>query len=631
MSETHLAKIKEELKKVPQAPGCYLWQDGEGSVLYVGKAKRLRARMSQYVNFSDERAMLPLLMQEVRRFEYVVVSSEHESLVLEKNLINQYHPPFNVDFKDDKSYPYIALTKFAEFPAIKYTREKPRAGTEYFGPYTDAHAARKLIDIIRKLVPVCKTSCVEYKRFLRESEKPVTRPCFDYSVGKGPGVCAGAITAADYAENIRQVEDFLHGDRAGLARRLKVQIAEASANLEFERAKRLAERLEIVQDIDSKQSVSRTNSLNCDVIGIYREETIAAAHVLSVRHGNVLLTNEFILNKGLDITYEDLLSGFILRYYDGVTDFPHELVVEHELPDGDDICAWLTTKLASPHGAQVRLTVPGRGQRYQLLALANKNARHSLLRYKVRSNYDDKRGNQALLELESALAMEKPPLRIECYDVSTLHGHFNVASMVVFEGGAKASGQYRRFKIKGEYDEANDVAMMAEVMERRFAPQRRSDARFATRLPDLLIVDGGKPQLNATLRQLSELGVEGIAVAGLAKSDEELFVDWQSDPVVLPSGSASLYLVKQIRDEAHRFAITFHRELRGKAQNKSILSEINGLGPKRSRALLNKFGSIRQIKAASEEQLAETKGVNLALARDIYDSLRVFTDNTEDD
>ena len=630
-----LVSIREQVDQVPTDPGCYLWKDGSGKVIYVGKAKNLRARMRQYVTLQDDRAKIPLMMQVVRSFDYIVVENEHEALVLERNLIAQYRPYFNVDFKDDKSYPYIAITESDTFPAIKYTREKHKKGTRYFGPYTDSYAARQTIETLRKVVPICSATCVEWKRAKRLLEKDPDgaavanlllakkgRPCFDYHVGKGPGVCVGAIDTVSYAKNVRQVENFLRGNRSEIVSELKDQMQEAAADLDFEKAARLKSRLTSLSDLDDRQQVTFPTSVNIDLIGIYREETISAACVFVVREGRTIRSVEFILDKGLDVSEEELVSGFLKRYYDETADIPAEVNLPIDLLDAEVLSEWLTQK----RGHNCVLHHPQRGEKFRLLQMASANARHALMRHMIRTGYADDRTNQALLQLESALALDAPPLRIECFDISTLHGNFTVASMVVFTNGKADKSQYRRFKIRAELDEANDFISMTEVLGRRYSPERMADERFGSR-PDLLVVDGGKPQLTAAINQLNELGLD-IPVCGLAKSDEEVFVPWDDTPIVLPTGSASLYLIKQVRDESHRFAITFHRELRDKAMTVSILDEIPGVGPKRKKDIMRHFGSFKRLKAASVEDISQVKGVSVNLAETIYEELKAWEESS---
>lgn len=630
-----LVSIREQVDQVPTDPGCYLWKDGSGKVIYVGKAKNLRARMRQYVTLQDDRAKIPLMMQVVRSFDYIVVENEHEALVLERNLIAQYRPYFNVDFKDDKSYPYIAITESDTFPAIKYTREKHKKGTRYFGPYTDSYAARQTIETLRKVVSICSATCVEWKRAKRLLEKDPDgaavanlllakkgRPCFDYHVGKGPGVCVGAIDTVSYAKNVRQVENFLRGNRSEIVSELKDQMQEAAADLDFEKAARLKSRLTSLSDLDDRQQVTFPTSVNIDLIGIYREETISAACVFVVREGRTIRSVEFILDKGLDVSEEELVSGFLKRYYDETADIPAEVNLPIDLLDAEVLSEWLTQK----RGHNCVLHHPQRGEKFRLLQMASANARHALMRHMIRTGYADDRTNQALLQLESALALDAPPLRIECFDISTLHGNFTVASMVVFTNGKADKSQYRRFKIRAELDEANDFVSMTEVLGRRYSPERMADERFGSR-PDLLVVDGGKPQLTAAINQLNELGLD-IPVCGLAKSDEEVFVPWDDTPIVLPTGSASLYLIKQVRDESHRFAITFHRELRDKAMTVSILDEIPGVGPKRKKDIMRHFGSFKRLKAASVEDISQVKGVSVNLAETIYEELKAWEESS---
>jgi excinuclease ABC subunit C len=626
----HLSLV-EQVARVPTEPGCYLWKDSSGEVIYVGKAKNLRARMKQYVTLTDDRQKIPLMMQLVASFDYIVVSTEHEALVLERNLIGQYHPYFNVDFKDDKTYPFIAVTKGDVYPAIKYTRERHKAGTRYFGPYTDSRAARETIDTLRKVIPICSATCAEWRRCRRMLAADKTggradvvlrahdnRPCFDYHVGRGPGACVGVVTPEDYAKNVRKVERFLAGHRKDVVDELTNEMAAAAQDLDFERAARIKRRLEVIDGLDDRQQVVFPSRVDIDLVGVYREETIAGVSVFVVREGRTIRTCEFILNKGMDVEESELTEGFIKRYYDETADIPSEVDLACAVPDASAIETWLTGK----RGHSCHIHIPQRGEKRHLLEYAERNARHALMRYMMRTGYYDDRTNQALLQLESALALPTPPMRIECFDISTLHGNFTVASMVVFTNGHADKSQYRRFKIHAELDEANDFVSMSEVLGRRYAPERMADERFGSR-PDLLVVDGGKPQLTAAMEQLSALGLD-IPVCGLAKSDEEVFVPWDDTPVVLPTGSASLYLIKQVRDESHRFAITFHRELRDKAMTVSVLDDVPGVGPTRKRAVLRHFGSMKRLRAASEDDIAQVKGVSPKVAHDIFATLRAW-------
>lgn len=626
----HLSLV-EQVARVPTEPGCYLWKDSSGEVIYVGKAKNLRARMKQYVTLTDDRQKIPLMMQLVASFDYIVVSTEHEALVLERNLIGQYHPYFNVDFKDDKTYPFIAVTKGDVYPAIKYTRERHKAGTRYFGPYTDSRAARETIDTLRKVIPICSATCAEWRRCRRMLAADKTggradvvlrahdnRPCFDYHVGRGPGACVGVVTPEDYAKNVRKVERFLAGHRKDVVDELTNEMAAAAQDLDFERAARIKRRLEVIDGLDDRQQVVFPSRVDIDLVGVYREETIAGVSVFVVREGRTIRTCEFILNKGMDVEESELTEGFIKRYYDETADIPSEVDLACAVPDASAIETWLTGK----RGHSCHIHIPQRGEKRHLLEYAERNARHALMRYMMRTGYSDDRTNQALLQLESALALPTPPMRIECFDISTLHGNFTVASMVVFTNGHADKSQYRRFKIHAELDEANDFVSMSEVLGRRYAPERMADVRFGSR-PDLLVVDGGKPQLTAAMEQLSALGLD-IPVCGLAKSDEEVFVPWDDTPVVLPTGSASLYLIKQVRDESHRFAITFHRELRDKAMTVSVLDDVPGVGPTRKRAVLRHFGSMKRLRAASEDDIAQVKGISPKVAHDIFATLRAW-------
>lgn len=647
--EEKLDRIKRELAKVPTVPGVYLWKNKSGDVIYVGKAKQLRARMRQYVNYQDSRAKIPLLVNEIYSFEYIEVKNEHESLILEKNLIDQYAPFYNADFKDDKSYPFIAITEDRVFPAIKYTREKHKRGARYFGPFTNAYAAKNLVDIARKVVPLCATSCATWRALSRKIDKMLAslsktasheeisqhidafveglageNPCFDAHVGLGPGACSGAITPEEYARNVKRIERFLSGARSEFTDELEEEMREAADELDFERAARIKAKIDTIESLNERQHIVTAKTMDADVIGIYREETVAGVHVFMVREGRVMNSNEFVLNRGKDVPDEDLMHNFLLRYYDTTTSIPREVIVRCIPEDAPSMEQWLTDKLASTHKARVRFKAPERGEKANLIEMAERNAKHTLMRYKVRTNYDDHRINDALAQLESALALDKPPMRIECFDISTLHGSYTVASMVVFTGGKPDKNQYRRFKIRANLTEANDFLSMQEIMQRRYRPERLHDERFGKK-PDLIILDGGKPQLHAAMDIFDELGIDDIPLVGLAKRDEELFVPWQeSGPVVLPSGSASLYLVKQVRDEAHRFAITFHRQLRGKSMTSSILDEVPGIGPVRKKALLKHFGSMRAIRQASLDEIKDARVIPDEVAEELVLILRQY-------
>jgi len=611
------AGIREQVDQAPDAPGVYLWKNTAGDVLYVGKAKSLRKRMKQYVLGQDDREKIPLMMEQVASFDYVVTKTEIDSLVLEKNLIKQFDPPFNVDYRDDKSYPFIALTTCDPYPAIKFTREKRKPGTRYFGPYTDARAARATIEAVRRVYPICSSQCVEWKRLTAKGGEPTGRACFDYNVGRGPGPCVGAISREDYAVTVAKVARFLSGHHKGVAEELRSRMQEAAKELDFECAAKFRNRLEAIAAIEQKQKVVSASAFDADIIGFFREETVAGVHVFVVREGRVLIGNEFVLDKGLDVPVGELVSGFLLRYYDEATGVPREIVLR-DLPDEPEVHEeWL----ASVRGSKVHLHVPQRGDKREMLELAETNARHTLMRFKVRTRYDEERINRALLELESALSLAAPPLRIECYDISTLHGTHSVGSMVVFSGGRAENSSYRRFRVRLDSPEANDIAMMGEVLRRRFAPARMADGRFGSR-PGLVIVDGGKPQLAAARAALAESGVGDISLVALAKREEELWLPDADEPIVLPAGSASLYLVKRIRDEAHRFAIEYHRELRGKAMTASALDAIGGVGPKRKKALLKHFGSLKKLREASAEEIAAVPGIPVEVASEVAAVLR---------
>ncbi len=634
-------ELKAAVARVPMSPGVYLWKAADGRVLYVGKAKQLRSRMRSYLSpRHDDRPKIDTMMRSVDTFDYMVTETELDALILEANLIKQFRPPYNVDYRDDKSYPYIALTLDDPYPAIKFTREKHKEGTRYFGPYTDARAARRTIEAVRKVYPICTAGCASWRRMTRQGGEPLEKACFDHHVGKGPGACVGAITTDEYRETVARVAEFLEGRQTHLVDELREEMEERAAELDFERAARLRNAMEAVEKVLEKQAVVSDRPLDVDVVGIVREETIAAAHVFLVREGRIFAGNEFPLDKGMDVPVEELVEGFLLRYYGQATHIPREVILPDPPEDTETVEEWLS----SLRGTKVRLVVPQRGEKRRLLRLACENAEHFLARYRFRTRYDEERLNRALLELESALALPGPPLRIECYDISTLHGRHSVGSMVVFEGGRAEPSRYRRFKVRLDTGEADDVAMMREVLSRRFARAAaaeeeaaaeaasvaevaevaaagRGRSSFAKR-PDLVIVDGGKPQLSAASTALAQLGVD-VPLAALAKREEELWVPGWEEPVRLPSGSASLYLVKRVRDEAHRFAVDYHRRLRGRAMTSSVLDEVPGVGPTRKKRLLREFGSLKRLREASVDEIAAVRGVTREVAEDVAAALRV--------
>ncbi len=609
--------VAAQLGHVPDSPGVYLWKCGD-EVLYVGKAKSLRKRMRQYVSGHDDRVRIPLMMERVDSFDYVATGTEAESLILEASLIKELRPPYNVDYKDDKSFPFIALTLSDPFPAIKYTREKHRPGTRYFGPYTDAKAARETIEVARRVYPICRATCSEWKRLTVRGGEPTGKACFDFHVGKGPGPCVGAISREEYAGRAGRIAAFLEGRQREVAVELERAMRAAASDLDYERAARLRNSLDAVRAVLERQRIVSDRPLDLDVVGLEREETIAGASVLLIREGRIVGANEFVLDKGLDVAEDELVEGFLLRYYGSASQVPREVALAVLPESAEALGEWLS----GLRGTRVRVTAPRRGEKRGLTELATTNARHALARYRHRTRYDEERLNRALLELESALALPAPPLRIECYDISTLHGRHSVGSMVVFTGGRADRSAYRRFKVRMESAEANDVSMLAEVLRRRFAREAAGDTRFASR-PDLIIIDGGRPQLTAALTVMRELEVSAPVVA-LAKREEELLVPGWDEAVMLPAGSPSLYLVKRIRDEAHRFALEYHRELRGRAMTASALDGIPGVGPKRKKALLKAFGSVKRLQTASVDEIAAVPGVPRELAADIVEAVRTW-------
>ena len=614
-------RIKRELNNVPTEPGVYLWKDKTGQVIYVGKAKQLRARMRQYVNFQDDRAKIPLLVDQIDTFEYIVVNNEYESLVLEKNLINQYSPFFNADFKDDKSYPFIAVTETDTFPAIKFTREKHKKGTSYFGPYTDSRAARNLIDIARKVVPLCSTRCPDWRQMTREIEKKgyetyASEPhkqCFDCHVGIGPGACCCAISPEDYKANVEKVKRFLRGNHREFVDELTADMQEAAANLEFERAARLKGRIDLIGKLTDRQHAVVSSDMNADVIGFYREETIAGVHVLMVREGRVINGNEFVLNKGKDVPDTDLVHNFMLRYYDATTSIPRQVICA-TLPERRvDGGVWLARRqqVRGPRARRAR----ARGESFVSARHGPELPPHSHAlqgAHELRGQADQRSPASAG---ERARTRQTAPAHRMLRHLSTLHGAYTVASMVVFTDGKPDKGQYRRFKIRADLDEANDFVSMQEVLGRRYAPERAWPNRRFGRRPQRLRSFSTAASPSFRPRSSSWAPWASTFLWRAWPSATGSSFPGRSRAVVLPSGSASLYLVKRVRDESHRFAITFHRELRQKGMTASILDEVDGVGPKRKKALIKHFKSFKRLREASLEEIVDAHVVPEAVAR----------------
>lgn len=612
------ASLQEQLNALPAKPGVYIFRDVAGDVVYVGKAANLRNRVRQY--FGSPRGFEPklrALREKIADFEYIVTNTEQEALLLEATLVKRYQPFFNVRLKDDKHYPYLKVDLTDPWPRVYITRRVEKDGARYFGPYANASSVRKTLDLVNKLFPW--RSCTK----IITGKDP--RPCLDYYIHRCLAPCAGYCTKEEYDAVIRQVILFLEGRDEEVVRDLKVQMEEAAENLEFEQAARLRDQIQAIERVRESQVVALTRPADMDVFGLARHEDEGGVQVFFVRGTKVIGRDHFRLAGVRDETDEAILSAFVRQFYESATYVPQEVILPKPVEDAALIAAWLSEK----RGGKVKLIVPQKGERRQLAALAQENAREALELSRVKWLADTRNTTVALEELQAELNLPTLPRRIECYDISTIQGAATVGSMVVFVDGRPRTSEYRRFQVKSVAGPPNDFASLAEVLRRRFKrlAERRSggtepddDASFGA-VPDLVIIDGGRGQLSYALDVMRDLGLKDIPVCGLAKQHEEIFVQDLAEPIVLPRTSQALYLVQRIRDEAHRFAITYHRSLRQKQGMQSALDAVPGIGPKRKKALLRKFGSVQRIREASVEDIAATVGFTLKLAQRVKEQL----------
>jgi excinuclease ABC subunit C len=605
--------LLEQLKALPAKPGVYIFRDAAGAVIYVGKAVSLRNRVRQY--FGSARGFEPklrALREKIADLEFIVTSTEQEALLLEATLVKRYQPFFNVRLKDDKHYPYLKIDLNDPWPRVYITRRVEKDGARYFGPYANAGSVRRTLELVNKLFP------------WRSCTKVITgkdpRPCLDYYIHRCIAPCAGYCSKEEYDAVIRQVILFLEGRDDEVVRDLKAQMEAAAEDLEFERAARLRDQIQAIERVRENQIMAMTKPADMDVFGLARNDDEGGVQVFFVRGTNVVGRDHFRLEGVRDEADEAILSAFVRQFYEAATYIPKEIVLPKPIDDAAPIEAWLSER----RGGRVRLVTPSKGEKRQLAALAQENARETLEMNRVKWLADSRKTMAALEELQAELDLPALPRRIECYDISNIQGTAIVGSMVVFVDGRPRNSEYRRFQIKSVSGAPNDFASMAEMLRRRFKrlAERRShgeemeDESFGA-VPDLVIIDGGKGQLGYALDVMRDLGLKDIPMCGLAKQNEEIYVQDISEPIVLPRQSQALYLVQRIRDEAHRFAITYHRNLRLKQGMQSALDAVPGIGPKRKKALLQKFGSVQRIREASPEEIAATVGFTLKLAHQV--------------
>jgi excinuclease ABC subunit C len=610
--------LQATLKKLPDRPGVYLMRDARGDVVYVGKAQSLRSRVRSYWQKATpvgEVHRIRSVIDRVTEVEYTLTDSISEALLLEANLIKRYRPRFNVRLKDDKSYPYIKITMADDFPRVERTRKLVEDGSRYFGPYASASSVDESMNLVRRLFPF-RTCTID----IEDGKRALARPCLLYHIKRCQGPCIEAVSKADYRGQIDQIELFLEGRQESVVQALAADMKTASEKTDYERAATLRDKIRAIERTMESQKMAAFKRTELDMVGLARQDNQAAIQLFAIRGGKMIGRDVFLLDAVREASDEEVLSSFLLQFYARATSIPPQVLVPNLLPDAADLEAFLGERRGGPS----RLAVPQRGEKRELMALATRNAGETLAREQARWMADEGKTLGALEELAEALGLPGPPLRIECYDISTIQGSDTVGSMVVFEEGRPRTGEYRRFKIR-TVEGPNDFASHQEVLRRRFRRAKDGDegAEEALRwaMPDLVIIDGGKGQVSAAKEVFDELGLHDLPLAGLAKEREELFRPGIADPVVLPSTSAALYLVQRLRDEAHRFAITYHRDLRSKRQTRSAFDDLPGVGPKRRRALLRVFGSAKRVRDAPVEQIAAVPGIGAALAARIKQTL----------
>jgi len=635
--------------EIPESPGVYRFRDQRGRVIYVGKAKSLRQRLSQY--FADFASLHPrtqMMLQTAAGVEWTVVGTEVEALQLEYSWIKEFDPRFNIKYRDDKSYPYLAVTMGEEYPRVQVMRGAKRKGTRYFGPYSHAWAIRDTVDTLLRVFPVRTCSAGVFKR-----SGQIGRPCLLGYIGKCSAPCVERISAEEHRQLAEDFCDFMAGQTSRFASRLEAEMKQAAREEEFERAARLRDDLRALERAIEKQAVVLGDGTDCDVIALAEDQLEAAVQVFYVRGGRVRGQRGWVLDKIEEVTPAGLVEQFLGQVYADSpagteainAGIPREVLVPELPPDPDTMSQWL----AERRGGPVSLRVPRRGDKRALLETVARNAGESLALHKTRRASDLTTRSKALNEIQEALGLDDAPLRIECYDVSNLQGTHVVASMVVFEDGLARKSEYRRFAIKG-HDGTDDISSIHEVITRRFRrylaerektgeldtlgdPEAGEDADSGAERadvtaqkkfsypPNLVVVDGGPLQAEAAARALAELGIDDVAVCGLAKRLEEVWIPGEEYPVILPRSSEGLYLLQRVRDEAHRFAIAYHRAKRGKAATTSALDDVPGLGPARRKALLKQFGSVRKLGAASIEEISAVPGIGTRLAATISAAL----------
>ncbi len=583
--------LKLKLKNVPQKPGVYLFKNAGAEVLYVGKAHNLKNRLSQYFQKNhDGRPQIPFLMQAVADFDYIVTDNDIESLFLENNLIKKHMPRFNIKLRDDKNYAFIKIDYQTEIPQIYTIRNPDTKNAKYFGPYSSAHKVRETLQLLRKIFHYCGNAKISNK------------PCFYFHLHRCPGICVGKISLEEYQATIDKIALFLSGNISAVKKDVQKQMLAAARTKKFETAAELRNQLRSLAVIEERQKIIFAQKVNWDFISLFQTIDKAAINVFVIRAGKMIDRKNFIMQDTDNQNAAEIISAFAQSYYLRSADLPAEVYLE-ALPKDLDL-------LLTSSGKKLKIAKPRRGKKSALIKLGRENAKEFFESWTREQAGETARSSLALAELKKILKLEKLPARIECFDISNIQGTNSVASMVVFENGKAKKSDYRKFKIKND-GQPNDFAMMRETLLRRFSLAHLDGTLKAWPLPDLLVIDGGKGQLGVAMDVLDQQDLQ-IPTIGLAKREEEIFVPGKAQALRLPESNYALQLLQRLRDEAHRFAITFHKKLRAKQAQHSRLDEISGIGAKKKKLLLNKYGSIKNIKRAEEKELRAMLGARAA-------------------
>jgi excinuclease ABC subunit C len=607
--------IAEQLKHLPASPGVYIFRDSAGEILYIGKASSLRNRVRSYFQSSEKLApKTQTMVSQAHDLEFFVTGTETEAIILEYNLIQRHQPHFNIRLKDGKSYPFLKISLNEEWPRIYVTRKMEDDGGRYFGPFASAKSLKQTVKVLKGMFP------------FRTCSRPITgkdpRPCLNYYIHLCPGPCIGAVTRQEYSRMIKQVILFLEGKQEQVVRTLRNKMEKASESMEYEKAAVLRDQIQSIEKVIEDQKITARVKGEQDVIAFVTERDQAYVQVFFIRRGRLIGRESFVLQGASSEEPEQIMTGFVKQYYGSASYLPPLLLLQHPVEDSKVIEEWLRQK----RGGAFRLEVPVKGNKKMLVDTVAENAAQALRQLKIKQYEGGERGLAAAMrELQEKLKLPELPNRMECYDISNIQGTSSVGSMVVFEKGRPKTAHYRRFKIK-TIEGADDFASLREVLGRRFKRFREQSGAgdegdgWAIK-PDLVLIDGGKGQLSSAVTAMKEAGAEAIPVAGLAKENEDVFLPGQSRPVVLPADSPGSQMLQRIRDEAHRFAIGYHRDLRRKKAFKSALDGVPGIGPRRRKALIKAFGSVRGIKEATAEELATVEGITRKQAEKIKEFL----------